>query len=45
MKNYIIILCILFIGCEKETNKAQTNQNQLMKKNTIKDAIFLNIEV
>ena len=45
MKKYIVILCFIFIGCKNETNKLQTNQNQLMNKNIIEDANILNIDI
>lgn len=45
MKKYILILCIIVIGCKNETNKLQTNQNQLMRKNVIDNANVFNIDI
>ena len=41
MKNYIIILCILLIGCKNEPNN---NQKQLMNKTSIEGADLINID-
>ena len=45
MKNYILILLFIFIGCKNDSTKTKTIEKQITTKNFFKDVHSLDVNI